>query len=525
MKPKILLSLSLFMAFFSICLGLTNDHIDNFPKEFEVVQKDTTQFHFLKNVPFKNIVVKEKLGVSDTIGLRYLSIEEKKLLEYDKIYNQPQPFKWKAWVQYRLKISSGYRTLVIRHLDFNGKPVSILVNYDLNYKLIDFKHIAYFDWEKYWGEATIWKSQVMVSHHRGNRTDFEYYLFDKQGHMKKLIHKSTRQLLDEGKLLETRVVKAPSGLIIRDSLGNRVGKYNFGETVNVLTYSEDFRTISDNGKSVRGRTAKVILDLNQYVMDLTVPSEVNNIGYVFEGFLFKSGDLVLDYGEVADVSENDPRYYYYSFDVFVGGIYNSVKIDIREFLSIEKVSEKDFVSQVIEEESYKQNFNYEQYKNRFKLNFDDGTQRVFKDTTYLNHEFEPSDHYELVTPSVVKDSYLIYHSFFEDSRYTILNKSDGDTIFRFEDYPFISPNSEMAISVKVPYSHEETTALMEIVKIKDGVYTPFVGIEFIHWNKPNNLRIHWLSDEEFVLRVKKVEYAFSDEEEAEYFYLKFKVRS
>ncbi|MEZ4849812.1 MAG: hypothetical protein R3B93_14590 [Bacteroidia bacterium] len=484
-----------------------------------------SSFDFLKAYPIKTPDILDSVRTNYPRATLSLTDQQKKALHLEQIFQNDSAGLASVYLAYRVKLPYEFHSLVFRYFHGKNEVFSILVTYSPDYAIMDQKQLSSHNDQKtnFKGEGTILKDRIEIYQHEGNRTWHHSYLFAPDGKMPQRLYKSIFHLINEGYVLDQRVVSARSGLNIRDSLGNKIGKFNFADAAFILDYSKDSTMIIDEGKKIWGRKAKVIIDFEEYIDHLVVPSRDFKLGYVFEGFLYKSSKYHL-HSNAERPEEGHPLYYYYTSQVSISGTtYQMASIDIREFMDIEKVNLEDYRKKILASETLeKENYQLGELS-QFTLNFANGTSKTFKDTTYEDSEYSPTAYYRQMTNPKLYGYYVIYNPFFEDSYVFILDKKNGKKAYTFEDYPFISPNREIAISLKVPYTYDDGTAVMEVVEMNQGKFRLRVNAQFINWNIPNDRHIYWLSDQEFILKVKKVGSTYY-EKNAEFFYLKFRLK-
>ena len=484
-------------------------------------------YAFLEKYPVKSLPFTDSIRVNQPHSELTLTNEQKVSLSLDDLLHEESSAFQSVELAYRVNISNQFHSLVFTYTKGIDNRFSVLANYDLHYKLVESKQISFHESqkEKSYGDGWLRPDLLTVIIYDGNRTSYRRFLWGKDGTMPQRIYKRYDQLLNEGLVVDQRVVSARSGLIIRDSLGKRIGKLNFGDAPYIVGYTKDSIKVVDEGRTIWGRKAKIVLDFQTFMDDLVVPSGKNNIGYVFEGFLYKSGNLHSRYRNET-VDKSAPNFYYYTNNVIITREnYHSGRIDIREFFEIEKVDLEKYRSKIKYSETFRNSKLYTSQENTFTLKFENGTTKTYKDTTYLNHEYDPTDHNELVSCPTLPEYYVIYHSFFEDHDFFILDKKTGKKGYGFGDYPLVSPNRKTIITVKPPFSYDDGTAVMEVSRMNGDKFSFVLQTEFIHWNIPNDRHIYWLSDQEFILRVKEVENTFSNEGNAQFFYLKFRLKA
>lgn len=429
-------------------------------------------------------------------------------------------------IAYRISLFEKYPTVVFSFRDTSYNVFSMLVTYDEQFQPLEHIVLAF---DKKGPEVHrrigyVRQKTLEVQTKKGNGTYYDRYLHAPDGTLRKKLYLEAKQLQEQGHILHQRVVKAHNGLTIRDSLGRRIGRFNYGDPLWVLEYSKDSIALMDDGSKVWGRKAKVVLNYNTFVDELVVPTGVNNFGYVFEGFLFKTGGFHSRYTEY-NGSKNDRYHYYYTDYLSLSNYhYNEAPIDIREFMEIEKVDLSEYQDQIIAQEVFSYRNSYRENTKGIKMAFTNGTSRIYKDTTYQESEYSPSDHYELYDNRNWPNYFVLYKSFFEDSQVMLLNKSDGDTVYIFSDYPFSSPDKSIAVSLSVPMTYDEEVASMQITLQKEGQFQSLCMAHFINWNITKNTQIYWISENEFILKAQPTAAAHQRPKNPQYFYLKFTVK-
>ncbi|MEI7596101.1 MAG: hypothetical protein WCK02_10165 [Bacteroidota bacterium] len=397
-------------------------------------------------------------------------------------------------IVYKLELSSKFTTLLIYNRYGKMYEFYSLITYDSDFNAIDSKCLGMFTEHfefLFYTEDKVIRTREKVADGWERVLTFKNLLINESG------------LIDEQKSIRIyeekhgQLVKAENGILIKDSLNNNIGRYNYGDLAIIDKYFDDSTSVfSENGKTIRTRKVRVILDYQKYLNSFLIPSEVNNKGYIYECDLFAINYNMyqrFDYGEQSEEDE----YYYYMVNGAVIGEKKDVdisrqEVDIKEFLEIENVSLNAYLKKIIISETVSDKQYFRNEKNVINLNFLNGTSRTIKDTTYLESEMQPSSHFELFNNTNLNKQYLIYHSSFEDSWFDLLDNNNGDTIASFSDYPFISPNNKMVISVKTPYTDGVGTCFLEINKIVNGKFKHFISIDFANWNIANN-KIDWVS--------------------------------
>ncbi|WP_299890533.1 hypothetical protein [uncultured Lacinutrix sp.] len=331
--------------------------------------------------------------------------------------------------------------------------------------------------------------------------------------------------------LDRRTVKAENGLNIRDSLGNKIGKLVFGQDIYILDYSKEVKDINDNEKTITGRTAKIVTKWsnksiktseNSYKHNWYVLKE--NIGYVFDGFLYKNNK-----------GNNEDSLYDYGFLV-VGEKGEDSKIDLSELLDIEEVSLNRYKNRIINELKFKQPKTFIKENKTIELPFNNGEKLVLKDSTYQS-EYNPTKSYGVFYHKDFPNSYIVTESmFFMPNIHTELSIKTGDTLNKFNGYPYISPNKKYAVLVTHDLTECYHDTYFEVHKKElNGIYKSMLSFYPTSWSYPfkkNNqssmddvFTINWLSDNEFIINaVDYIEDCYDPEQLSKPYYLKFKIK-
>jgi len=332
--------------------------------------------------------------------------------------------------------------------------------------------------------------------------------------------------------METRSVSAENGLIIRDSLGKRIGRFNFGDLVYILNYSKDTITVEDNGKTIKGRKAKVIVkfsnqktkvNANRY--DYTWYVKHQDIGYVFDGFLYEN-------------YHDHDEFSLYNYDYLsLGEKGDESKISLKEFLDIQKINSitpyaLKFIKKpikILPEAPQKKD-------GKIELNFRNGTKRILKDTMFRG-EYDPKKSYTVFFHTDFSENYMVKEEMiFTPEYHTEISSITGDTLNRFSGYPHISPTKRYAVLVTYDTTECYHDTYFEVLK-KDAnnIYKRILGYAPKTWSFPfvqndsSNMddifSIHWLSTNEFIINaVDYIDDCYAPSQLSKPYYLKFKIK-
>lgn len=478
-------------------------------------------FTFLNDYPLQKLPYRESVE-TEFASQGTLSAAQKEALYLNELLGAESA----VHIKYRLPVSARFHAIVFGYVDASQNPYALLVTYSADFKLVTSQVLAY----TIPGEPpTVAHSQVDVARFgttitKRPRAWYSMFMFGHKGEIIERTYKTPEALIQEQVLIERRVVKAKNGLIVRDEAGNKIGKFDYAQEVYVLSYAPDSFAIVDGGRKIWGQKTKVILDFETFVDQLHVPDTTPTTGYIFSGYLYKNYQL--DYRPItnAEIDADDLYRYYYTNGIWIGENWTEANVDIRQFMTIERVALSKYRNKVVLKDSVETNV-YTVYKDgMLELPLENGKMLRLKDTVYISSEYSPSLHHELYKSPQLPKNYLVNRSFFEDSNFLIFDKTNGDTAATFIDYPFISPQKTVAISFTAPVSYDEGTALMQLQTIRSGEFRAILNAEFIGWNIPNKRVVYWLSDTSFILKAKEVEDNYSNEENAKFFYLKFTLK-
>jgi hypothetical protein len=99
------------------------------------------EFKFLEKIKSENFPKKDSTNFDNYSKENKLTATEIQLLSLDKIIKNKEVVN--VYINYSLKLSSRFKTLVVSYENGDSELMTILINYDTNYKIIDSKEIAY----------------------------------------------------------------------------------------------------------------------------------------------------------------------------------------------------------------------------------------------------------------------------------------------------------------------------------------------------------------------------------------------
>lgn len=286
------------------------------------------------------------------------------------------------------------------------------------------------------------------------------------------------------KPIEYKHVISRNGLNIREANGTIDGKFNNGDFVNVLGYTDDIIEVEDEGKIIKGRWA--IIQWND--------NGTTKKRYVFEGFL----------GNIEDVKVYEDQICI-GFKLDENTRYNTNEADLEcltKYLDFELISKSSFNGiqsihkshltnnplVIVEENDDKtQNISLPVkdsvivYKS--KVGYSNSSHGYYGDINFLNQ-------------------YLMYHVYpkAEDAFYTYIDRTTGKETASFLDFPHVSPDKKRIISFVENVYEEEF--FIEVYKINsDNSIVLEQAFNFVHWQKTYQNNVKWISNTEFAIEI------------------------
>lgn len=286
------------------------------------------------------------------------------------------------------------------------------------------------------------------------------------------------------KPIEYKYVVSRNGLNIREADGSLDGKFNNGDRVNVLGYTDDIVEVQDKGKTITGRWAIIQWNDNGRTKKR----------YVFEGFL----------GDIKDVKVFEDQICT-GFKLIGEARYNSSNADLEclsKYLDLELISKKDFnaihnkykgelqirPSVIIKENEDKTQSISLPTKDRLivynsKVGYGNSTHVYYGDIDFLNQ-------------------YVLHHTYpeAEEQFYSFIDRNTGKETIVFPEFPYISIDRKKIISFV--FNVYEAQFFIEIYKInKDKSITFEHAFNFVHWLKTYQNEVKWISNTEFAIEI------------------------
>ncbi|TRX35337.1 hypothetical protein FNW52_11495 [Flavobacterium sp. ZT3R18] len=121
---------------------ISKSKVDKIPQRKSNSEANNRQgFDFLETIQSKNVPLKDATNFDYYFKKNKLTESQIKQLSLGKIIQNKDVVN--VYLNYRLKLSSSFKTLVISCEIGDSELMTILINYDEHYNLIDSKEIAY----------------------------------------------------------------------------------------------------------------------------------------------------------------------------------------------------------------------------------------------------------------------------------------------------------------------------------------------------------------------------------------------
>jgi hypothetical protein len=477
--------------------------------EMDAQKNEHALAQLVKNLPQRELPFTDSISSPET-G-KPIPLKEVDELGFLSVYEVDT-----IYLLYKVSISQKFYTIALGFK--RGNVIKhMLITLDKNdYKPIYSIDIAERDQEKDFPELQTTIHQrgfSLINMPDASRKNYKHYLFTHEGTFIAKQWKSWRTLIQEGSLVDVRPVKNKQGALVTNSKGEVIDTIAYAEDVYIIKYD------ATKGNALVARSYTLYLD------DLQVLHDSTNFGYVSTNHLYKSNGFNYSSSQYVEAADDPAYLYYYTHSLAIRDPFTGVTdLDIREFIEIERVEWNDYKDRIfVAEDSMVNSFFFPYQEGDVLLAFDNGTSWNLKDTTYHNMEYQPTNHYQLVENNKFKNHYLIYNSFFESYQFLLFHKQTADTTGVFQGYPFVSPRRNYVVCFDTPYTYGKEVAYLELQTLNGKHYRHALSARFANWNVPRIKRIYWLSNTEFILKVKPVEDAYSKEEDTAYFYLKFTI--
>ncbi len=286
------------------------------------------------------------------------------------------------------------------------------------------------------------------------------------------------------KPIANKYVISRNGLNIRQENGTVDGKYNNGDLVNIIGYTDQIIEVEDEGKTVKGRWAIV-----QWRDGGTTLKR-----YVFEGFLGDLEDVIIYEDQICvgsklteatryNIKEADIECLteYLDFELISKASFNALKTFENTFLTSNPsvvIKDNDDKTQDITLPIKDSVIVY-----KSKVGYSNSTHGYYGDIDFLNQ-------------------YLMYHVYpkAEDAFYSFVDRSTGKETYSFADYPYVSLDKKKIISFAFDVYEEQF--FIEIYKInEDKSIVLENAFYFVHWLKTYQNEMKWISNTEFAIEI------------------------
>jgi hypothetical protein len=122
-------------------LGTKSNDVKTTQQKSDLDLNKKNEFKFLEKIKSENFPKKDSTNFDNYSKENKLTATEIQLLSLDKIIKNKEVVN--VYINYSLKLSSRFKTLVVSYENGDSELMTILINYDTNYKIIDSKEIAY----------------------------------------------------------------------------------------------------------------------------------------------------------------------------------------------------------------------------------------------------------------------------------------------------------------------------------------------------------------------------------------------
>ena len=286
------------------------------------------------------------------------------------------------------------------------------------------------------------------------------------------------------KPIAQKYVLSRNGLNIRRADGTVDGKYNNGDLVNIIGYTDEVVQVEDEGKTIKGRWA--IVKWRDGGMTLK--------RYVFEGYLVNLEDVIIYEDQICTGFAFTKRDMYGTDDADLECLTHYLDLELiskAKFNALKPIR-NDFLNQnpsviVKENEDKTQNITLPikdsviVYKSKVGYNY--SSHGYYGDVDFLNQ-------------------YLMHHVYpkAEDAFYSFIDRNTGRETFMFADYPYVSIDKQKIISFVYDVYNEQF--YLEIYKInEDKTIVLDHAFNFVHWLKTYQNEVKWISNTEFAIEI------------------------
>ena len=137
------------MFFSSILISCGNSNPQKNSNTQDSIEKD--EYSFIKKIKIKELPIIDSTNFDNYEAKSFLSKNEIEILKLSKIIPDNNV---EIALNYQIKISENFKTLVFSFYPSENEITTILVNYDKDYKIIDSRIIAYDEIAESWLRTT-----------------------------------------------------------------------------------------------------------------------------------------------------------------------------------------------------------------------------------------------------------------------------------------------------------------------------------------------------------------------------------
>ncbi|WP_179020005.1 hypothetical protein [Winogradskyella forsetii] len=289
-------------------------------------------------------------------------------------------------------------------------------------------------------------------------------------------------------IIERKYVIAQNGLNIRTVGGDVVGKFNNGDMVNIIGYTENIIEVEDRTKKVKGRWA--IINYEDFK-----DGRRHKKRYVFEGYLGDMNDVKVYKEDLINGSilkmPNDEGYNDYASIENLSRFFNFELISEDEFNSVAQ-SNSNFLTKnplvrISKNNDETVNFNLPIKDSvlvfKSKMDYSAASYEYYGDLNFLN-------------------AYLIHGVYYkaEEANYSLINKHSGKQEYVFPDFPHISPSKNRIFTFY--YDVYEEINYFHVYGIKsNNLITLDYAFTFPNWINFESDNVKWLSNNTMVFKI------------------------
>ncbi|MCT4628660.1 hypothetical protein [Winogradskyella sp.] len=291
------------------------------------------------------------------------------------------------------------------------------------------------------------------------------------------------------KTISHKYVIAQNGLNVRDEDGNKIGKYNYGEPVEIVGYTQDSVEIEGDEKWIKDVWAIIKWRQNGWTEKR----------YVFNGYLGGREDVKVFEDKICYGTTFENQQIYEVLD-------DAYPECLNTYFDFQLISKREYDSAPeISTDLYKENKAVIITKN------EDETTNVslpLKDSTLIYNskiDYNESSHTFYGDVSFL-NQYLMFHVYYkaEEAFYAFVDKTTGKETLMLNGFPNISPNKDRIVAFH--YDVYENKSYLQIFKINPDKTINFEkGFQFMFWAENATNKLKWISNNEFLMTISFVD--------------------